>query len=33
MLEATKAKRLSHPAYSPDIAPSDFFIFGYLKEK
>jgi transposase len=22
-----------HPPYSPDIAPSDFFLFGYLKEK
>jgi histone-lysine N-methyltransferase SETMAR len=21
-----------HPPYSPDIAPSDFFLFGYLKE-
>ena len=24
---------LPQPAYSPDIAPSDFFLFGYLKEK
>lgn len=23
--------RLEHPPYSPDIAPSDFFLFGYLK--
>lgn len=22
---------LSHPPYSPDISPSDFFLFGYLK--
>jgi hypothetical protein len=22
-----------HPHYSPDLAPSDFFIFGYLKMK
>jgi hypothetical protein len=22
-----------HPAYSPDLAPSDFFLFGYLKSK
>jgi histone-lysine N-methyltransferase SETMAR len=21
-----------HPPYSPDIVPSDFFLFGYLKE-
>jgi hypothetical protein len=26
-------KRLPHPAYSPDIAPSDFFLFGYVKEQ
>jgi hypothetical protein len=26
-------KRAPHPAYSPDIAPSDFFLFGYIKEK
>jgi len=24
---------LSHPAYSPDLAPSDFYLFGYLKDK
>lgn len=23
--------RLPHPPYSPDLAPSDFFLFGYLK--
>jgi hypothetical protein len=22
-----------HPPYSPDLAPSDFFLFGYLKTK
>jgi transposase len=22
-----------HPTYSPDLAPSDFFLFGYLKQK
>jgi hypothetical protein len=21
-----------HPLYSPDLAPSDFFLFGYIKE-
>ena len=26
-----EAITLSHPPYSPDIAPSDFFLFGYLK--
>ena len=25
-------KRAVQPPYSPDIAPSDFFLFGYLKE-
>ena len=23
----------SHPPYSPDVAPSDFFLFGYLKDR
>jgi hypothetical protein len=32
-IQASKAKRLPHPVSSPDLAPSDFFIFGYLKEK
>jgi hypothetical protein len=22
-----------HPHYSPDLAPSDFFLFGYVKER
>jgi histone-lysine N-methyltransferase SETMAR len=26
-------KRTPHPPYSPDIAPSDFFLFGYTKGK
>jgi transposase len=29
----TNIKRLSQPSHSPDIAPSDFSLFGYLKEK
>jgi len=24
---------LPHPPYSPDLAPSDFFLFGYIKDK
>ena len=24
---------LEHPAYSPDLAPSDFFLFPKIKEK
>jgi transposase len=23
----------THPPYSPDLAPSDFFLFGYLKDR
>ena len=26
-------KRAPHPPYSPDLAPSDFFLFGYIKGK
>jgi hypothetical protein len=26
-----RARRVSHPAYSPDPAPSDFFLFGTVK--
>jgi hypothetical protein len=29
----TKATRVIHPAYSPDAAPSDFFLFGHLKRE
>lgn len=25
--------RIPHPPYSPDLAPSDFFLFGYIKNK
>ena len=32
-LESIKAKRVEHPPYSPDLAPSVFFRFGVLKEK
>ena len=24
-------KRAPHPPYSPDLAPSDFFLFGHVK--
>ena len=27
-----KLERIPHPPYSPDLAPSDFFLFGYLKK-
>jgi hypothetical protein len=26
-------KRMPHPAYSPDLSPCDFFLFGCLKDK
>jgi hypothetical protein len=32
-LGSYQATGLQHPAYSLDHAPSDFFLFGYLKEK
>lgn len=30
-LENIGMKRMPHPPYSPDIAPSDFFLFGIMK--
>ena len=30
-IAATGMTRLQHPPYSPDLAPSDFALFGYLK--
>jgi hypothetical protein len=32
-IQASKAKCLPHPVDIQDLAPSDFFLFGYLKEK
>jgi hypothetical protein len=32
-IAAFKGQRLPHPSDSPDLAPGDFFLFGYLKEK
>jgi transposase len=26
-------KQTHHPPYSPDLAPADFFLFGYVKRK
>ena len=31
-LHELKSKSLLHPAYSPDLAPSDFHLFGPLKD-
>jgi hypothetical protein len=33
ILTVTKARRIHVPAYSPDLPPSDFFLFGMLKER
>ena len=30
-IDELEMTRLPHPPYSPDLAPSDFFLFGYLK--
>jgi hypothetical protein len=32
-IRTSKAERLPHSTYSPDLAPSDFFLFEDLKEK
>jgi hypothetical protein len=32
-LEANGTIRVPHPAYSPDIAPSDFYVFTDMKER
>jgi hypothetical protein len=32
-VEANDMKKAPHPPYSPDLAPSDFFLFGDAKSK
>ena len=32
MLATKQITALEHPAYSPDLAPSDFFLFPKIKE-
>jgi hypothetical protein len=32
-LDDYQVRRLKRPPYSPDLAPCDFFLFGYLHEK
>jgi hypothetical protein len=32
-IKASRAEHLPHRAYSSDLAPSDFFLFGYIKGK
>ena len=31
--ETHQMKKAPHPPYSPDLAPSDFFLFGFIKSK
>jgi hypothetical protein len=33
MSSRKKIRRIPHPAYSPDLAPSDFFLFDHIKRK
>jgi histone-lysine N-methyltransferase SETMAR len=33
MLDEMEVERMPQPPYSPDISPSDFFMFGFLKRK
>jgi transposase len=32
-VDKTRMKILPQPPYSPDLAPSDFFLFGYVKNQ
>jgi hypothetical protein len=32
-MEELRLKRVAHPPFSPDIVPSDFFLFGWLKDE
>jgi len=32
-MDANCLRKAPHPPYSPDLAPCDFFLFGYIKEK
>jgi hypothetical protein len=33
MFSRKTIQRIPHPADSPDLAPSTFFLFGYIKRK
>jgi hypothetical protein len=33
LYSGARAERLPHPPYSSGLAPSDFFLFGYIKEE
>jgi hypothetical protein len=32
-IDLNRMKQAPHPSYSPDLAPSDLVLFGYVKEK
>lgn len=32
-LVASRTELITHPPYSPDLAPCDFFLFSYIKDK
>jgi hypothetical protein len=32
-IDLNRMKQAPHPPYSPDLAPSDFFLFSYVKGK
>jgi hypothetical protein len=32
-MDHNSLKRAPHPPYSPDLAPSDFYLFGYIKHQ
>jgi hypothetical protein len=32
-IKASRAERLPHPTYSPDLTPIDFFLFKHIKRK
>jgi hypothetical protein len=32
-VKAAGFEQLSHPPYSPDLAPSDFYQFRYMKQQ
>jgi hypothetical protein len=31
-MQQNAMRRAPHPPYSPDLAPSDFYLFGYIKQ-
>jgi hypothetical protein len=31
-MKQNSMQRAPYPAYSPDLAPSDFYLFGYVKQ-